>query len=139
MANQTRLCKHVFTYGKCCEAPALRGSEYCYWHHGSARRARQREVIAGPVAANANTGITIPLLEDGNSIQVSIQEVIHALLDQRIDHKRASLVLYALQIAQSNRMGLRIAPYASDRRLVGLPRGEEIPELPSERQRASRP
>jgi hypothetical protein len=128
MAKSVPLCEHVFSNGKCCELPALRGSEYCYWHHSSARRARLRENIAGPISADANTGIDIPLLEDANAIQVSIQEVIHALLDRRIDSKRAALILYALQLALTNQKELHTEPFESQRQLVVVPDGEGIPK-----------
>lgn len=134
------ICEHVFTNGKCCELPALRGTSYCYWHHSAARRERLRETIGGPIDADANTGITVPLLEDGNAIQISIQEVIHALLDRRIDTKRASLILYALQLAHSNSKNVHELFPAIDTCCTDVPNGEEIPELkpkPARPRRAS--
>src|SRR5207248_9538975 len=43
-----------------------------------------------------------PLLEDANSIQMAIQQVAEAVLEERIDNKRAGLVLFALQTAACN-------------------------------------
>jgi hypothetical protein len=123
-----KICEHSFTNGKCCNLPALRGTEYCYWHHSAARRARERENLGGPVSADANTGIDVPLLEDSNAIQISLQEVIYALLDRRIDTKRASLILYALQLAHTNSRNLCHDP-THHRHLIVLPEGEEIPAL----------
>jgi len=50
-----------------------------------------------PVAA-----LELPPLEDGNSIQIALMQVIDAILQNRLDSKRAGLVLYALQTASSN-------------------------------------
>lgn len=44
----------------------------------------------------------LPLLEDANSIQLALTQVLNALLQNHIDPKRAGLALYGLQIASSN-------------------------------------
>jgi hypothetical protein len=41
-------------------------------------------------------------LEDANSIQVSLANVMQRLIMQEIDHKTAALMLYALQTASMN-------------------------------------
>jgi hypothetical protein len=46
--------------------------------------------------------IQLPLLEDAESIQIAIQEVVDAITQDRIDSKRAGLLLYALQTASAN-------------------------------------
>jgi hypothetical protein len=43
--------------------------------------------------------IQLPVVEDMHAVQVSLQQVLDALADDRIDHKRAGLMLYALQQA----------------------------------------
>ena len=62
----------------------------------------------------ANTGLDLPLLEDANAIQVAIQEIMQAILDRRIDAKRAGLLLYSLQLASSNLSKLEPQPYQSE-------------------------
>ena len=92
--------------GGICGSPALRDSNLCYWHHKARTRRRNREEIAGPIS---NPGIFLPTLEDAASVQVAIQEISHAILDRRIDDKRASLLLYAMQLASNNAQHLDTA------------------------------
>ena len=58
----------------------------------------------------ANSGLELPFLEDANAIQVTIQEIMQAILDRRIDNKRAGLLLYSLQLASSNIRNLKPLP-----------------------------
>jgi len=44
----------------------------------------------------------LPILEDANSIQVGLAEVMFHLVTQEIDHRTAALMLYALQTASAN-------------------------------------
>jgi hypothetical protein len=46
--------------------------------------------------------ITLPTLEDANSIQIGLAEMLRLLATQQIDHKAAALMLYALQTASAN-------------------------------------
>jgi hypothetical protein len=46
--------------------------------------------------------MTLPSLEDANSIQVALAEMFRLLATQQIDHKSAALMLYALQTASAN-------------------------------------
>ena len=85
-------CNHIKVNGVRCGSPALREKEHCYLH------SRIRRLHAPPV---------IPFLEDGNSLQFGISQVIEAILEERIDNKQASLLIYALQVAAYNlRTGL---------------------------------
>jgi hypothetical protein len=84
-----------------CPAPhaALRNSTFCYWHHEARRRRNHhaQPVTPGPNVAGRN--LVIPLIEDADSILVTIQEVMHAIVEGRIDRPSAGLLLYALQTA----------------------------------------
>lgn len=110
-ARKARQCEHIKTNGEFCGSPALRRRNYCYFHltavgrrlrieraHASmrARAAETFDVAIAPVE------LELPLLEDANSIQIALMQVIDAVLHNRIDSKRAGLVLYALQTASSN-------------------------------------
>ena len=44
----------------------------------------------------------LPTLEDANSIQVALADVIRMLRTQEVDHRTAALMLYALQTASAN-------------------------------------
>src|SRR5438045_5182900 len=88
-------CEHIKANGLRRGTPALRQRRYCYFHfcaHDLRRRRRQQP----------NAPFVLPLLEDANSIQMAIQQVAEAVLEERIDNKRAGLVLFALQTAACN-------------------------------------
>ena len=88
-------CEHIKANGLRCGSPSLRERRYCYFHfcaHDLRRRRRQQP----------NAPFVLPLLEDANSIQMAIQQVAEAVLEERIDNKRAGLVLFALQTAACN-------------------------------------
>jgi hypothetical protein len=94
-----RTCKHVKANGEFCGSPALRGREYCYFHLTVlGRRLRtQKHIMKGE-----NHYLQLPTLEDANSIQMALMQVMEALLRDQIDTKVAGLLLYGLQIASSN-------------------------------------
>jgi hypothetical protein len=122
------LCDHVFSTGRCCGSPALRDSNFCYWHHTA--RARRASRPAPPVELPANSNILMPLVEDADSLMVSLQEVLHAIAENRIDRARAGLLLYGIQTSAmilphlSNRPG--------DRYLSAMPEdGEDLTVPPT--------
>ena len=112
MRNKKKSCNHVLTNGEVCNAIPMRDSNFCYWHHKARARRRRYERIGGPIAMEANSGLELPFLEDANAVQVTIQEIMQAILDCRIDNKRAGLLLYSLQLASSNIRNL--APLPAD-------------------------
>jgi hypothetical protein len=87
-------CRHIKVAGDKCKAPALKGKDYCYFH--SAQRRRDARPLANRWVFD------IPFLEDHSTIQLVISEVADSLAGNRIDTKRAGLLLYALQIASQN-------------------------------------
>ena len=94
-----RTCKHLKANGEFCGSPALRGRDYCYFHLTVlGRRLRmQKHIMKGE-----NHHVQLPTLEDGDSIQMALMQVMEALLRDQIDNKLAGLLLYGLQIASSN-------------------------------------
>lgn len=101
MAAKPARCEHIKSNGVRCGSPALRRRRLCYFHYN---------LIFPRVTV-------FPLLEDGNSIQLELGEIIRALMDERIDNKRAALMLYALQIASHN---LRHVNFEPSRRKVTI-------------------
>jgi hypothetical protein len=97
-------CQHVKMNGTQCGSPALRRRRHCFFHE---RIRRERAKIA----ASAQHGFDLPLLEDANSVQVALMKVIQMLGSGRLDHKTAGLMLYALQTASTN---LRNATFEVD-------------------------
>jgi len=51
---------------------------------------------------NVRGTITLPTLEDANSIQVGLAEVMRLLVTNQIDHRTAALLLRALRTASAN-------------------------------------
>jgi hypothetical protein len=120
MRNRIRECAHVLTNGEVCQAIAMRDSQFCYWHRKARIRKRLQEHIGGPIGQAANSGVELPLLEDPNAIQLSIQEIMQAILDRRIDSKSAGLLLYSLPLASSNVRNLTPLPGDDNSRIATL-------------------
>jgi hypothetical protein len=91
----TRQCTHLKVDGHRCGAPALTGKPRCHFHNHIFRRPKE---------------FILPPLEDANSVQVTIMEVMRALLEGRLERANAGTLLYACQIAQSNLRNLSLAP-----------------------------
>jgi hypothetical protein len=90
-------CRHIFTDGRRCASPCLRGEEFCYYHHTTRKPAenpRQRR--------SRRSTFHLPLPEDRSAIQASIGEVLQRIAANHIDPRRAGLLLYGLQIASLN-------------------------------------
>jgi len=96
-APTIRRCQHIKVNGIQCGSPAKRNEKYCYFHE---------EARVGWRQINMNVTdygiINLPTLEDPNSIQLGLAEVMRLLVTQQIDHRTASLLLRALRIAAAN-------------------------------------
>ncbi len=90
-------CQHIKTNGVQCGSPALRTERHCFFHNQHRRRAHQFDLYEP-----AKSALNLPALEDANSIQVVLTEVIRLILTRHIDHKSASLLLRALRLAAAN-------------------------------------
>jgi hypothetical protein len=95
--NDVPRCQHVKVNGTQCGSPALRRKRFCYFHDSyRLTQARLLEDESKVLLCN------LPLLEDANSIQIAVMQVIHLLGSGKMDTKVAGLVLYALQTAAVN-------------------------------------
>ncbi len=92
-----RRCQHVKVNGTQCGSPAVREHNYCYFHVRWHRKGMQVNAYF-----REQEILTLPTLEDVNSIQVGLAEVMRQLMAQTVDHRTAALLLYALQIASGN-------------------------------------
>lgn len=90
-------CKHVKPNGTFCKSPALGGDKFCYFHRAARERQKRRAS-----AFHAARALQMPVLEDLETIQLSIGEVLNALVSERITPKVAGLLLFGLQTASSN-------------------------------------
>jgi hypothetical protein len=91
--KNTRTCTHIKVNGVPCGSPALRGEAFCYFHQ------RMIRGVATPPKSRLHP---IAQIEDEESIQTSLMEVINALVRNTIDLPRAQLILRALNIAARN-------------------------------------
>ena len=119
------LCEHVFSTGRCCGSPKLTDSDFCYWHH-TARARRGARPKPGPSKPNDSV-IMMPFVEDADSLMVSLQEVMHAIAENRIDRARAGLLIYGIQ---TTAMILpHLTPRAEERRRRMINTAEEGDDL----------
>jgi hypothetical protein len=110
-----RSCTHIKVTGVRCASPAMRGEQFCYFHQRMIRSVRT------PPQSRLHP---IALIEDEESIQVALMEVINALMRNTIDVKRASLILRALNIAARNIRRMKFGIH--DNKIV-----REVPNYPA--------
>ena len=91
---------HIMVDGANCGSPAMRGGRFCYHHK---RQHEQRNAVkAERVRHSRKPRFTLPVLEDSDSIQLSLTQVMRMLAAGQLDRETAKLMLYSLQIATSN-------------------------------------
>ena len=115
---KTRICSHIKVNGVRCGSPALREEVFCYFH---------QRMIRGVRTPPRSRIHPMAMLEDRESIQASLMEVINALVRNQIDYKRAALVLRALHIATRNSNKLNFH-WNRDRMVDEVPEYPAVPE-----------
>jgi hypothetical protein len=99
MSSYPNRCQHLKTNGTQCGSPALRRNRFCYFHK---RYQEERIRLNADRRRRGAATFFLPVLEDANSIQMSLMQIMRLLLTGQIEHKTASLLLYALQTASTN-------------------------------------
>jgi hypothetical protein len=87
-ADKAPRCRWVRQDGTICGSPQMRKHIYCFAH----KQMMEARALA----------LLLPPPEDANAIQVSVQRVQTALIDETISAKTAGLLLYSLQLAMTN-------------------------------------
>jgi hypothetical protein len=95
-AKSVLRCQHIKVDGVQCGSPALRGEVRCHFHD---RWERVDRGATGPCALGSNV---LPALEDANSIQLALAEVMRLAIMGHIEYRVFSLLLSALRIAAAN-------------------------------------
>ena len=112
-------CAHIKTNGTQCGSPALREQRLCFFHEkwqrqqitlkteqaaGQAANQIPGQTIADQTATQTTDqpNFTLPLLEDADSVQVALMQVIQLMVTRQLDPKVSGLLLYALQTASLN-------------------------------------
>jgi hypothetical protein len=88
------ICHHLHPTGQRCGSPALRGEQFCFYHHPT-RRPPTRTVPF-------RTPFDVPAIVDAETLQMTLSEIIRRLADNTLDTRRASLLLITLQMAKAN-------------------------------------
>jgi hypothetical protein len=103
-------CQHLKVNGTQCGSPALRRNRFCYFHK------RHQEEVIKLKRDNARRAVNfvLPVLEDANSIQIALMQIMGLLVRGQIDSKTASLLLYSLQIAATNLRHTDFSPYINN-------------------------
>lgn len=82
-------CRHIKSSGGRCKSPALHGRNFCFFHdrlHSDALAAK-----FGP--------LRLPVSEDFSSILLALNRIANAIIDSRIDAKRAAQLIWIQQLA----------------------------------------
>ena len=111
MANFPTRCQHLKVNGTQCGSPALRRNRFCYFH----KRFQDENIkLSVDRARRGVATFVLPVLEDANSIQIALMQVMRLLISQQMDHKTAALLLYALQTASTNLRLTKFDPWKHD-------------------------
>jgi hypothetical protein len=114
-----RTCRHIKPNGLRCESPALRGTNFCYFHSKLHSLGVEPDAKYGPMR--------LPSPEGPAAILVSIAKINDALINGRIDTKRAGQLLYAMQIASQHLESHRPAQVDQQVEIVvTTPEGDEL-------------
>ena len=93
-------CRHIKSDGCKCKSPALREKPYCYFHmrlHRTMHAAKAQSAAAPGAASDAT--IEVPAIEDRSAVRFALTQVLQGLGAKRLEPRRASQLLYGLQIA----------------------------------------
>ncbi|AFL86792.1 hypothetical protein Terro_0449 [Terriglobus roseus DSM 18391] len=112
------ICRHILTNGEQCRSLRLTGQDFCYFHnrmHASHKATRESqpdrplyntegEVVgySRPAGFQPARIPDLGLLEDRTAVQVAISTVVNALASDAMDIRRATALLYGLQLASNN-------------------------------------
>ena len=88
LANEAPRCNHLKSNGKPCRAPALGNRLFCVFH------GRALETQDSP-------RIKVAVLEDRQSLQITVKQIMEQIVSGAIEPQNASLLLRAVQIANS--------------------------------------
>jgi hypothetical protein len=103
--DQLSLCEHIKIGGMRCGSPALQGQKYCHHHAGVYRLVPRTHVFLPATPAmeiDPTYPYQLPYLEDFEALQIGYMQFIRGVADNRLEPKRAKLVLEALKSAGAN-------------------------------------
>ena len=107
-------CTHIKTNGNQCGSPALRDHRYCFLH----KDWQSQHITLNSPRPETPIGFTMPVLEDADSIQVTLMQVMRLIASGQLDLKAAGLLLYALQTASRNVRQLKLEQNFSEKVVI---------------------
>jgi len=118
MHSYPNRCQHLKVNGSQCGSPALRRNKFCFFH--KRWQTERIQLTASNHKRRAARGFDMPVLEDANSIQITLMQVMRMIVSREIDSKTAGLLLYALQTASFNLRHTDFEPVRHQRVVVDL-------------------
>ncbi|PYY14596.1 MAG: hypothetical protein DMG61_09405 [Acidobacteria bacterium] len=88
LANKAPRCSYLKSNGKSCRAPAMGSRPYCVFHTRS-------------IDDQQNPRIRVEVLENRESLQLTVKQIMEQIISGRIEPQNASLLLRAVQVANS--------------------------------------
>jgi hypothetical protein len=88
LANKAPRCSYLKSNGKPCRAPAMGNRLHCVFHTRS-------------IDNQEDPKIRVEVLENRESLQLTVKQIMEQIVSGRIEPQQASLLLRAVQIANS--------------------------------------
>ena len=110
MSSYPNRCQHIKINGTQCGSPALRRNKFCFFH----KKWHEQRIVLNARQARRARSIDLPVLEDANSIQVALMQIMRMIMAGQLDNQKAGLLLYALQTASSNLHHTNFEPLMHD-------------------------
>jgi len=86
-----KLCRHIKPSGLRCESPALKGGQFCYYHSKLHSVGAEPNLKFGP--------LQLPPPEDPAAVQLTVARINDAIINGRLDIRKATALYYGVQIA----------------------------------------
>lgn len=94
-----RLCRQIKTDGLTCKAPAMGASAYCYFH---SRHLQRQAGLRRSVGRAVTQQLQLCALNGRESVLQAVSTVVNALAADQLETRRATALLYGLQLATSH-------------------------------------
>ena len=114
-ANASARCQHIKTNGVRCKSPAMRTLNFCFYH----------EKIHNPPYEES-----FPALEDANSVQLALLQVLNGVKYKSITLTEARVMIYALKAASINVRRTNFDPPLFDRQVTEFPSWYRQADMP---------
>lgn len=100
------ICEHIKPGGMRCGSPAMRDHSFCYYHVELRRAVPTTTLFVEQTPLKKNSDpyaiFNLPFLEDAAGVQIGFMQLIEGVAHERLDPKRARLILSALHGAAAN-------------------------------------